>query len=118
AVQVKQGLSLNQIRVLHGESRPTDDELRKADAKKPLLYRYGERGGSPYRVHPLPVADGGLFLTVDLTGPKDKLIGYCAKKSGGLLDMTTGGHRIEDFWEPVFPDRYSRLILDPEQFYL
>ncbi|MEX2552872.1 MAG: 2'-deoxycytidine 5'-triphosphate deaminase [Actinomycetota bacterium] len=66
----------------------------------------------------MPVSDG-VFLSVDLSGDAEKIVGYRAKKNSMLLDLSkVGEYRISDFWEPVDSDRDSLLILEPEEFYL
>jgi dCTP deaminase len=112
-VKVREGLSLNQLRLIAGTApRLTDAEIAKTHAETPLLYRDGE-----------PVMDlalsGGLLLSIDLTGAGTGLAGYKARSHTRLLDLTTG-ERLppEDFWEPVHAERGERIVLDPEAFYL
>jgi dCTP deaminase len=118
AVQVRRGLSLNQVRLVYGDQRPTDADLRRLHAKRGLLYTRAEAAG-PQRLPDLQPSAGGLFVTVDLLGDAERVVGYRAKKNSGLLDLTAiGGHRVDDFWDVVRSDRFSRLILEPEEFYL
>ncbi|MEA2704287.1 MAG: dCTP deaminase, partial [Actinomycetota bacterium] len=61
----------------------------------------------------------GLFLSLDLVGGPERMIGYRAKKNSQLLDLGNVGHyEPEAFWEPLVADRQRRLILEPEEFYL
>lgn len=65
------------------------------------------------------MASESIFLTVDLLGENDKVVGYRAKKNSMLLDLTAvGTHKIEDFWDTVVSDGKNRLILEPEEFYI
>jgi dCTP deaminase len=60
-----------------------------------------------------------VALSVDLTGDKDGLVGYRAKRHTGLIDVdVSGGYPILDYWEPIHVRDKKRLILDPDQFYI
>lgn len=117
-VRIQERLSLNQVRLMTGEPRLTDDGIREAHERIPLLYD-AQRGN----VTPVPcrdlVVNGGLFLTVELVGGRNKLVGFRARKNSMLLDLSEEySHELWDFWEPVLADRKGRLILEPEEFYL
>ena len=116
-IHIAEGLSLSQIRLIYGDNRISDEDLMRRHLTEPLLYSY-----SPLRAASrvdTPVVSSGLFLTVDLMGDSDKVVGYRAKKNSALLDLSKINHyRVEDFWERVESDPNSRLILEPEEFYL
>jgi dCTP deaminase len=60
-----------------------------------------------------------VALSVDLTGDKDGLVGYRAKRHTGLIDVdVAGGYPMLDYWEPIHVRDKKRLILDPDQFYI
>jgi len=114
AVRVQPLLSLNQLRLAAGDPRVGDAELIGIHEEFPLLYM---------DMHALPSGDlaiaDGLFLSVDLSGPHDRVVGYRAKKNSNRLDMSQLGHyRWRDYWEPVYPEAGGRIVLDPEVFYL
>ena len=114
-IQVTEGLSLNQVRFVHGGGKLGDDELHRHHIKEPLLY--GPEG-RPHSAGEMMVSEG-LFLTVDLSGNAAKPVGYRAKKNSALLDLSKIDHyRVQDFWEPVVSERDHRLFLEPEEFYL
>jgi dCTP deaminase len=114
AVRVEELLSLNQLRLVNGEARVSDAELRKLHAEVPLLYR----GDEPVPAAEIAVADG-LFLGLDLKGPRDRVVGYRAKRHSHRVDMTKIRHYDwRDYWEPVYPEEGGRIVLDPEVFYL
>ena len=114
AVRVEELLSLNQLRLVEGDARVTDAELREIHAEVPLLYR----GDDPVPVEELAVADG-LFLGLDLRGPRDRVVGFRAKRHSHRVDMTKIRHYDwRDYWEPVHPEEGGRIVLDPEVFYL
>ena len=117
AIQVIEGLSLTQVRLVLGAGKLDDHELRRQHIKEPLLYSYGLEGWT----HPVGemVVSSGLFLTVDLSGHPEKVVGYRAKKNSAILDLAKIDHyRAQDFWELVESDQNNRLILEPEEFYL
>ena len=59
-----------------------------------------------------------LDFSIHLEPLQDGLIGYRARRHARVLDLSrVGGHRIDDYWEPVFA-RNGRLILDPDEFYI
>jgi len=114
AVRVEELLSLNQLRLVEGDPRVTDAELREIHAEVPLLYR----GDEPVPAEEIAVADG-LFLGLDLKGPRERVVGYRAKRHSHRVDMTKIRHYDwRDYWEPVYPEEGGRIVLDPEVFYL
>jgi dCTP deaminase len=114
AIRVKTGLALNQVRLICGEAHLDDAQLRELHRHTPLLY-----------VDSRPLSDGelsladGLFVSLDVSGPSERVVGYRAKKNSLPIDLTraaTLGWR--DFWEPVHPEAGGRIVLEPEIFYL
>jgi dCTP deaminase len=114
AVQVKTGLSLNQLRLARGDVRLGDEEIRALQDEFPLLYL----DSHALRESELALADG-LFLSVDLSGPSDRIVGYRAKKNSLPIDLSRiRAYRWTDYWDPVFPEAGSKIVLEPEIFYL
>jgi dCTP deaminase len=114
AIRVKTGLALNQIRLMSGEGRLEDEELLQLHADTPLLFRDSRA---------LPASElsvsGGLFLSLDVSGDGETIVGYRAKKNSLPIDLTGSETlRWRDYWEPVHPERGSRIVLEPEIFYL
>ena len=114
AVRVQERLSLNQLRLAAGDPRVGDRELASIHDEFPLLY---------IDQHVIPSGDlsisDGLFLSVDLSGPHNRVVGYRAKKNSYRLDMAAiHTYRWRDYWEPVMPEAKGRIVLDPEVFYL
>lgn len=114
AVKVRELTSLNQLRLAAGDTRVADTELPGIHDEFPLLYMDS---------HALPGGDlaisDGLFLSVDLSGPTDRVVGYRAKRNSNRLDLSmTHYYRWRDYWEPVYPEPGGRIVLDPEVFYL
>ena len=114
AIRVKTGLALNQVRLLHGDGRLGDDELRALHERTPLLYL----DSRPLTAAELSLSDG-LFVSLDVSGAADSIVGYRAKKNSLPIDLTGGAQlRWRDYWEPVNPERGGRIVLEPEVFYL
>jgi dCTP deaminase len=114
AIQVKTGLSLNQLRLARGDVRLSDEEIRGLQDESPLLYMDSQA----LRQSELAVADG-LFLSLDLSGPGDRTVGYRAKKNSLPVDLAKiRAYRWSDYWDPVFPEPGGRVVLEPEIFYL
>jgi dCTP deaminase len=113
-IRVKSRLSLNQLRLLNGDAKCTDNAIRQLHDGSPLLYR----DNRPVAPSELAVG-GGLFLGLDLKGDEEGIVGYRAKKNSHLLDLSkVDGYDAEEFWEPVKRERGNRIVLEPEEFYL
>jgi dCTP deaminase len=114
AIRVKTGLSLNQVRLICGDARLSDGELLALHQERPLL----RMDSHPLEGSELSFADG-LFLSLDVSGPAEGVVGYRAKRNSLPIDLTQGGALSwGDYWEPVHPERGGRIVLDPEVFYL
>ncbi len=114
AIRVRTGLALNQVRLICGDARLCDSELVALHKETPLLYL------ESHPVHGSALSlDDGLFLSLDVSGPSDSIVGYRAKKNSLPIDLTkVGGLRWQDYWEPVHPETGGRIVLEPEIFYL
>jgi dCTP deaminase len=114
AIRVKTGLSLNQLRLVIGSPRLSDDELRTVHQEFPLLYL----DSHPLRESEIAMAEG-LFLSVDLSGSRERLVGFRAKKNSLPVDLSAvRAYQWQDFWDPVFPESGQKIVLEPEVFYL
>jgi dCTP deaminase len=112
-VRVREDLSLNQLRLSAGRAELTDAELREFHAAEPILFS----DGLPVPAEELALADG-LFVGLDLRG-RDRRVGYRARHSAPLLDLTqVGTADPAAYWEPVPHSDRDRLILTPKDFYL
>ena len=113
-IRVKTGISLNQLRLIHGSSSCTDDEIAQLHRETPLLFK----GGQPMADDDF-VVSRGLFLSLDMRGGDEGTVGYRAKKNSRLLDLSQHyAHDPADFWEPVKKETGDRAVLEPEEFYL
>ncbi|HEV7561880.1 MAG TPA: 2'-deoxycytidine 5'-triphosphate deaminase [Solirubrobacterales bacterium] len=114
AIQVKTGLSLNQLRLARGDVRLGDERIRELQGSSPLVYM----GPEAVPQSDLALSDG-LFLSLDLSGPEDRTVGYRAKKNSLPVDLSRiRAYRWNDYWDPVFPEAGGRIVLEPEIFYL
>ena len=113
-VRVREDLSLNQLRLSVGRAELSDEEVRAFHTEQPILFDRGE----PVPAEQLALADG-LFLGLDLRGDAAGRVGYRARASAPLLDLTR--NRAADpewFWEPVRREDGDRIVLNPKNFYL
>lgn len=114
AIRVKTGLALNQVRLMSGEARLSDAQLLALHEETPLLYR----DAAPVGGSELSLGDG-LFLSLDVSGTSESIVGYRAKKNSLPIDLTeVGALKWRDYWEPVHPEKGGRIVLEPEVFYL
>ena len=114
AIRVETGLALNQVRLISGDARLSDEELVAVNRRCPLLYLDSE----PVSERELSLADG-LFLSLEVSADTDSIVGYRAKKNSLPIDLTRpGALGWQDYWEPVRPERGRRIVLEPEVFYL
>src|ERR1700730_13330793 len=114
AIRVNTGLALNQVRLMCGDARLGDEALATLHGEWPLLYM----DSHPLRASELSLGDG-LFLSLDVSGLAENVVGYRAKKNSLPIDLTkTGALRWRDYWEPVHPEKGGRIVLEPEVIYL
>ena len=111
-IYVKEGISLNQLRLIRGAY------IAPQRPEQPFPYHphvHGGQSGEP----PDSRSANAVFLSIDLSGNSDRVVGYKARRNSFLLDLSTvAKYDVEDFWEPVFRERQERLVLEPEEFYL
>lgn len=107
-IVVRRGSTLSQIRFRRGQPALGDDELAALHASDMLV-----SGGASADIQ------GGIALSVDLTGDVNGLVGYRAKRHTGLVDVDAPGScALHEYWEPIHVNGGNGLILDPDQFYI
>ena len=115
-VRVHAGESLNQLRLLVGDSAASDSALRALYRASPLLYDDDDR--------PVPlertVFNDGLCMGVDLSGrTTDGIIGYRAHPNPPAVDLARVGHYDPaEFWEPIKRPSRDAYILEANRFYI
>ncbi len=115
-VRVHTGASLNQLRLLVGNSAMSDATLREMYAAVPLLYDDDDQ--------PVPLAraafNDGLCMGVDLSGrATDGIIGYRAHANPPAVDLARVGHYDPaEFWEPIKRPSRDAYILEANRFYI
>jgi dCTP deaminase len=113
-IRVREDLSLNQLRLAVGRAELTDAEVREHHKTEPILFE----DGSPVPAGELSLGHG-LFLGLNLRGDARGRVGYRARGSAPLLDMTRVGQSDPDpYWEDVRREDGDRIILTPRNFYL
>jgi dCTP deaminase len=110
SILVRKGSRLSQLRIRRGEPRPSDEHHYLLQREHRVVDTH------------LDAEDmkKGVPVSVDVEGDADsKLIGYRAKHHAGLIDVDRKDHyQVDDFWEPVYRQNGSGLILDPGEFYI
>ena len=86
AIRVKTGLALNQVRLIAGDARMSDEELLALHRECPLLYL----DSHPVEESELSIADG-LFLSLEVSEDTDSIVGYRAKRNSLPIDLTRAG---------------------------
>jgi dCTP deaminase len=115
-VRVQAGASLNQLRLLSGQTAMTDSVLEALYRETPLLYDDDER--------PVPVErtvfNDGLCMGVDLSGRlTDGIIGYRAHPNPPAIDLSrTAFYDPAEFWEPIKRPARDAYILEANRFYI
>ena len=114
-IRVRTGQRLNQLRIRHGFSLLSDEDILRTHHSDPFLFN---DNGKPVAIDDLKVSNG-LFMSVSLQGDKSGIVGYKAKKNRDLIDLDLINHyRVSEFWDPIFAKSDDYLILEPEAFYI
>lgn len=114
-IKVRTGQRLNQLRIRHGHTVLSDQDLLRIHTSDPLLF---DEKGRALDLSSVKV-NNGLFLSVNLQSGDSDILGYKAKKHRDLIDLDNVGHyEVSDFWEPIRSRDQDHLILEPEAFYI
>ena len=107
-VVVRTGSRLSQIRFRTGNALLSEADLQQLHSAETLV------------ASELPnITGGGIALSIDLTGDRDRLVGYRGKRHTGLIDVDKrAAHEVVDFWEPLYDHGSRELVLDPDEFYI
>ncbi len=114
AIRVRTGLALNQVRLISDTAQLSDEQVAALHRRSPLVY-LDSRAVDDSALS----LDDGLFLSLDLSGSVESIVGYRAKKNSLPIDLAqVGALNWQDYWEPVHPEAGGRIVLEPEIFYL
>lgn len=114
-IKIKTGQRLNQLRIRHGYTVLSDQDILRTHSSDPMLFT---EGGNPVDVDELKV-NNGLFLSVNLHASEGKIVGYKAKKHRDYIDLENiNYYEVSEFWEPIYHQPDDHLILEPEAFYI
>ena len=116
SVLVRRGSRLSQLRFRKGQSRISDDEMKRLQNDVGLVHGGGLDGRD--------IRDG-VPLSVDLSGAvysaMPGLVGWRARKHAGVIDVDKPkAYPVAPFWEKVTRRDLSAggLILNPDEFYI
>ena len=117
-IKVRTGHRLNQLRVRHGHTTLSDQDLLRIHNSDPILF---SSDGIPLNLDDVKV-NNGLFMSVNLQtaeSESNEIVGYKARKHRDMIDLDRINHyEVEDFWEPIYNRTGDHLILEPEAFYI
>jgi dCTP deaminase len=115
-IRVREGMKLNQLRFVRGNSLDPvrNGTLRKLDKENPLIHE----PRSP-RTTDGGIGDG-VEIRVDLEGDDESsVVAYKAKDSPRAIELDKlNYYEPEDYWEPMRRPRKGRIILSKGGFYL
>ena len=109
SIVVREGTSLNQLRLKTADAALNDKSLEALHEQTPLI---NCAEGKEVDIN------GGLGLSIDLSG-SDTPIGWRARRHTGLIDVDKVGLLdAEDYFEPIHAPKPGFIILDPDEFYI
>jgi len=114
-VRVREGLTLNQLRLIRKNPDISDKALKIQYRKQPILF---DSSGNPLPLEDV-IVDDGLYIGIDLSSRGKEPIAFKAKSNSAVIDLSKIHHyHVSDFWEPIYKQKKPRLILEPESFYI
>jgi dCTP deaminase len=117
-VWIREGMRLNQLRFIRGESVALGERGLHELAKK--LRSTEEFTPNPQDEEAIQRGmPRGWPITVDLKGNGTDIVAYRASDFRHPIDLANVNHYdIEDFWDVIRRPKDGRLILEPGKFYL
>ena len=114
-VRVREGLTLNQLRLITKNPDISDKSLRSQYTKRPILF---DSSGNPIPIEDV-IVDEGLYIGIDLSSKEKQPIAFKAKCNSTVIDLSKiHYYDVFEFWEPIYKQKKKRLILEPESFYI
>lgn len=113
-LKLERGMSLNQMRFFSGDTRFTQEDLEREYRKNPLVW--DKTMGFPAQVDRVcsPSRNGTVVLHADISS---EVVGWCAKATQEVLDLSRRDVEPEPFWETARP-KDGRLFLKKDQFWI
>jgi dCTP deaminase len=114
SVVVRAGMSLNQLRFVRGNPKPSDRKTADLEKKEALVY--GEEG-SPAKAR---IGKESVKFSVNLRAQEPgEIVAYKAKRNAPVIDLANiNYYSPEQFWEKVYEPGKPGLILEPGDFYI
>jgi dCTP deaminase len=118
-VAVRAGMTLNQLRFVRGNPKPSDratTALEKTARAREEALVYSEEG----RPAKARIGKKSIMLSVNLRGSDpSEVVAYKARKNAPVIDLANINHYDpQDFWEIKHDPGKRGLILDPGDFYI
>lgn len=109
SILVREGSSLNQLRLKRGAPRLDDKALAALHAREKLIDGVADVA---------PDIDGGIGLSVNLRAEKGP-IGWRARRHAALIDVDAlAALDADDYFEAIAAPKSGFVILDPDEFYI
>ncbi|HST79200.1 MAG TPA: 2'-deoxycytidine 5'-triphosphate deaminase [Verrucomicrobiae bacterium] len=114
SVVVRAGMSLNQLRFVRGNPKPSDRKTADLEKKEALVY--GEEG-NPAKAR---IGKESVKFSVSLRAQEPgEVVAYKAKRNAPVIDLANiNYYSPEPFWEKVYEPGKPGLILEPGDFYI
>ena len=112
-VIVREGVKLNQLRLVRGCPPPSDTILAELDSRETLVY-CEEDSPKDARI------DRGLKVSLNLQSKeKHGIIGYRAKQNAPAIDLLNYDYyEPGEFWDVIETPKTKTIILNPDDFYI
>ncbi|MDD3190722.1 MAG: 2'-deoxycytidine 5'-triphosphate deaminase [Candidatus Pacebacteria bacterium] len=118
-VKLSAGERLNQIRLYNCQARVGWEDMEEVYEKNKLLF---DKDSNFIEAGEKVSKEGGdkLVMNIDLEGEGvGSIIGYKNISKDQVLNFSDiGGHRAEDFFEPIYATKDNSLLLEKESFYI
>ncbi|QQG38981.1 MAG: 2'-deoxycytidine 5'-triphosphate deaminase [Candidatus Woesearchaeota archaeon] len=115
-IKIRKGVALNQLRIVHGESRIPQGDLRILHEENPLVF---DTDGKPMPSSKVRFDDDGILLTLDLDAT---IAAYEALINTENVDIGAPRGSLrksrEDFFRAIRKPKKGLLFLNPGSFYL
>ncbi|HEX5435261.1 MAG TPA: 2'-deoxycytidine 5'-triphosphate deaminase [Candidatus Angelobacter sp.] len=114
SVVVRAGMSLNQLRFIRGNPKPSDRKTAELEKKEALVY--GEEG-SPTKAR---IGKESIKFSVNLRAHEPgEVLAYKAKRNAPVIDLANINYYApEQYWDTVHEPGKPGLILEPGDFYI